>query len=186
MDVSKDHDETLSLQALEITFDGPRLDAYALAELNYCMHFIVNSVAYSRKYYYPAQPRLRRRLWNPYFESYDFDFVRLEVKQVKSGSLFEIVQLGFASVLSDEWGRAILHHLAADVIMAIIKSGVRIATSSHNQDVSKDNIYPGVIVPLIARLIEVLARCTKGRHCKLRISHTNASGERFDVELDIE
>lgn len=174
-------------QTLEINFDGPHLDALTLAHLNFTLHLIVNKVAILDRRFFPEFP-----IWAISRRHYPFPYpefpqiVRLEIDQLKSGSLQEIVTLAIAAVLSDEAARAILQHLAANVIWAIAKSGVRGIKSKLGKDESEETsrLDPFDIGPELAGTMKHIIDCNPGKSCRLKFRTKTREGDTYEAEID--
>lgn len=169
-----------------IFYDGPALDAYTLAHLNYTMHVIANKIAIIdsfRNYDAPFFKNIpNRNFWNS-----DIDIVRLEIKDINSKhSIEEEIVITAITLLSSQWGQAILQNLSANIIWAIGKSGLKMVKSKNSidKDHSDGQIDPYEIGPNLANAIEKISKNSNGKPWKLKYKHYLPNGEKIDVLID--
>ena len=174
-------------EVLEIDFDGPALDAYTLAHLNFTLHFISNKIALLDGLSFPDSSfRLFRRYYQFPFATQP-QVVRLQVDKIETGSLHEVVTFLVATIYSDDAARAILQHLAANIIWAIGKSGLRGIRTKEKDNVPKELPPPDPfdIGPELGETIRHLSNNSKGKPCKLRFRRRGPDGKIDDLEIDI-
>lgn len=169
-----------------IFYEGPDLDAYTLAHLNYTMHVIANKIAaydsYS-KYEFPFFYKpTKGYLWNE-----DLDIVRLEIRNINSKhSIEEEIVITAITLLSSQWGQAILQNLAANIIWGIGNSGLKLIKSKKTIDKERidEQIDPYEIGPNLAKTIEKISRNSNGKPWKVKCSKKSPDGEKIEVLID--
>src|SRR5258708_26459043 len=97
-------------EVLKIEFDGPPLDAYTLAHLNFTLHSISNKVALLDGRFFPEFPFHFVRRYYPFPFGAQPQVVRLRIDEIRAGSHQEVITFLVAAIFSDEAARAILHH----------------------------------------------------------------------------
>lgn len=172
-------------EVLEIEFEGPPLDAYSLALLNFTLHSISNRVALLDGRV-PEFPFRRFRRFYPITFAGQPQVVRLRVEQISSGSLQEVVTLLAAAIFTNDGARAILQNLSANIIWAIANSGLRGLRSrqmdERNNDLPPHDPYD--IGPELAETIRHLSNTNRGKRCKLRLRSKRPNGDVHEVEID--
>ncbi|EMI21550.1 hypothetical protein RMSM_01529 [Rhodopirellula maiorica SM1] len=112
---------------LDISFNGPSLDLYAMGVFHLNLQEIVDKVAYGLLAKERALPPVLRHrpyyLAPPYYRGSP-PLIKSLVASIKVGSLYETVSFVVATVLADQNSIAILNNLASDVIWAVGKSGI--------------------------------------------------------------
>lgn len=172
-------------ETLEIKFDGPKLDAYTLARLNLDLHYISNKVAIvNRNLYDLPFPRIYR--YYPYFNWEPPQIIKLQIDEIKSSSLEELIIFVASAVLSDAGARAVLQGLATNIIWAISASGLRgiVIKSENNRFREISTSDPFEIGPQLADTIKHLSSISD-KNCKLKFKSKSSNGEVNEIEINI-
>lgn len=112
---------------LEIVYSGERLDLYTLGVFQLHMQNVIDKVSLgllSQAGLIEPTWRRAKHLPRPQFPEPN-RFVRAEIRELGTGSLWESVTFAVAAVMVDPHVIAILQNLAANVVWAVGASGVR-------------------------------------------------------------
>lgn len=178
---------------LEIEYQGERLDLYTSGIFQLQMQDVIDKVALGLLSQAGLiEPTWRRAKYLPRQQvSISDRLIRAEVRELHSGSLFEVVQFAVAIAIADPHVIAILQNLAANIIWAIGASGVRGIRQRIHHAPNEFRWYGRVDDPLevgpnLRPILVALAENNKLHRAELRFRTRTRYGEELETEIIIE
>ncbi|MBN1663580.1 MAG: hypothetical protein JW943_08270 [Deltaproteobacteria bacterium] len=178
---------------LEIDYSGELLDIYAFGIFHLNMQEIVDKVSLGLLTQAGMlEPTWRRANYLPRRPFLPVDrIIRSEIRQIKLGSLSEIITFSVASVLSDPNVTSLLQNLGANIIWAIGESGVKGVKNKFHPQPNKFSWFkrsddPVEIGPNLRDVLLAIARNTNGKKAVLKFKSRSPNGDHIEVEIDID
>lgn len=176
---------------LKIEYVGKPLDLYSFGVFHLNIQEIIDKVAfYTLSEAGLLKPSWRRPKHLPArIPSGDRLLLRAEIREIKLGSLSELITFGIISVLADSNVRAVLQNLLANTIWAIGVSGVKgiIQKKLSLSDIGprRYRTDPCDIGPNLRDILIAIAQNNEGKDSEIRFHYLSPRQETLDVTIQI-